>query len=199
MRTVAIVFAVVQLMPTAVNGAPIQYSWSGQLVLDGSADPWQLGANGAAFNLIVTVTQDSPDLSDDSVIGAEFEVEDAHLSIDGALVDFIGDGYLEFAAYPNAVVDLITFAGVFDRAGQKLEIGSIVALPAHSFHLLHDIEPPPYFPPTLTSDPAAYGHGPYTAFVGTGTLVFMIPEQSSLHAAVISLCLIALCGCRNRT
>lgn len=199
MKTIVIVFAVVQLILTTVNAAPIQYSWTGQLVLNGSANPWQLEANGAAFHLIITVAQDASDFLDGSVNFAAFEVEEANLSIDGALVGFIGDSYLEFAAYPNAVVDLITFAGVFDRAGQQLEIGSVVALPPHSFHLLDNVEPPPYFPPTLTSDPAAYGSGTYTGFVGTGTLVFMIPEQSSLQAAITSLCLIALRGRRNRT
>jgi len=170
----------------------IRYSWSGQLVPDGSGDPWQLGEQGKPFLLDVVASLDAIDLLDVNVEFAAFQALSARLALDGNEIAYVSGANLDFTDNWSGLRDLLVFHGEFERLGHTIEIGSLVALPLSIFQFSQTVESPPFFGSTSASDGGTCCGGIYTAIVAPGTLVSVVPEPASvlIFVAIVSICVL---------
>jgi hypothetical protein len=156
----------------SAQASQIHYSWSGTILPISSDDPWLLGEHGKSFELEVDVSQTAFDLSDLDVKFAAFEVDDARFLVEGADFTYVSTGVIDFTDDSLTGYDLLVFAGLFERFGHTLEVGSAVTFAVTTFQFSNEIEAPPIFESATNVLRTTYGpQGPYAGVVPEGTSV----------------------------
>ena len=202
MKCRRLVWVVVLLALYVCLGAParagqFQYAWSGKLLHDG-VDPWQIGPEGANFELSFTVAEDAHDLFDTNIEYAAFWVVSAQLKLDSEVIPYVGNGYVEFDDYPDGIFDLVMFGGEFAKLGQTMEIGTVAALPTSTFTLTELVETPLVFAPTATATQGGCCGGTYTGIVPAGIIVTAVPEPAAAAMLLEIIFVLAASGRRFR-
>ena len=144
------------------------YAWSGQLVLDGleSPDPWQIGADGAAFVLQTVVSSNAVDKSDDQPSSADFTAMSAKLWVEGEDALYQGEAYIDFSDRAD-ILDIVSASGRFSLRGETVEISSVIGLDPFTYSFVLPSEKPPIFHPTTTSTKGTAGGHPYFCLLYT--------------------------------
>jgi hypothetical protein len=181
-----------------VAAAELTYAWSGRLVLDDleSPNPWQIGADGAAFVLQTSVSSHAIDRSDGQPSSADFTAMSAKLWVDGEETLYQGEAYIDFSDRVD-ILDIVSASGRFSLGGETVEISSVIGLDPFTYSFVLPSEKPPTFHPTTTSTKGTAGGHPYFAIVGAGVPVTVTPEPGALSIVIAAAMVVAVNGRRN--
>jgi MYXO-CTERM domain-containing protein len=173
------------MLPALSEAAVVTYSWSGNVTLVGSSDPWGLGAGPTPYSLMVNIDSNAVD-SNSAINRATFTVLSAGLTIGGQPY-VVGSGrsvILTDNASPfNNDQILVSFLSVTSPSNITVPLPFFVNLPTSTFSFSASLETPPVFGTVLSSAATTNFVGEdYRTGVTTDTAVTAIatPEPASL-------------------
>jgi len=200
-RSIILLLALVVFIITPVQvslAGTIIYGWTGTISpREAGVDPWDIGPARRPFTILAIVEMDARDLG-----GPAFVLSDATLLIEGLSQPSFESGRIIFDDGANWDSTRIVLEEV-EINGVSQDFVTSARLPTSTFTFTNVTEPPPLFPPTMTSSGGGTisNRSSYRTVVPTGVTVTSapIPEPSTFVLGLVALLGVRIMSWRSRS